>query len=190
MLSDSGASDDPGLQRVVLQDHLEEDRECDHRSAESDLLKQLAGDPEPEDGRAEQVGIEQRQLALTLAPDEPDSERSERRHPDQHEHRDGRSPSFPDEDAEHDAAHAQHRQHRADHVDTLRPVVGRVSHEPDPGKDDPDDDQLQEESHPPGQVRRDETAEERTDRRRDRGRCADQRIDPRPGRALEVAVDE
>ena len=44
-----------GLHRVVLEHHLQVDRERDHRAAEGDLLEHLLGDAEPEDLRLEQV---------------------------------------------------------------------------------------------------------------------------------------
>ena len=54
----------PGLHRVVLERHLQEERQRDHRPAEGDLLHHLLGDPDPEVREPEQVGVEQRQLAL------------------------------------------------------------------------------------------------------------------------------
>jgi hypothetical protein len=60
-----------GLQRVVLEDHLQVDREGDHRPAERDVLEHLRRDAEPEQIVREELWIEQRGLALALAPDEP-----------------------------------------------------------------------------------------------------------------------
>ena len=53
----------PRLHRVVLERHLQEDREGDHRPAQRDLLQRLLGDPEAEVREPEQVGVEQRHLA-------------------------------------------------------------------------------------------------------------------------------
>ena len=61
----------PCLERVVLEHHLEVDRERDHQPAERDLLQRLGRDPEPEVLRREEAGVEQRRLALALAPPEP-----------------------------------------------------------------------------------------------------------------------
>ena len=60
-----------GLHRVVLERHLQEDRERDHRAAERDVLQQLPRDPGREVREREQAGIEQGQLPLPLAPHEP-----------------------------------------------------------------------------------------------------------------------
>ena len=60
-----------GLHGVVLEHHLQVDRQGDHHAAERDLLERLTGDAEPEQGGAEQVRVEQRRLALTLASHQP-----------------------------------------------------------------------------------------------------------------------
>ena len=114
-----------GLQRVVLEDHLKEDRERDHRPAQADLLEGLSGDPQPEMPGAEQVRIEQRDRVLALAPDEPPGEQGERRRADDEERADRLAAFLPDEDPEHDAAHPEHREDRADDIDA---AVARVRH--------------------------------------------------------------
>ena len=179
-----------GLHRVVLEHHLQVDRQHDHRPAEGDLLEHLAGDPEPEELRLEQVRIDQRGLACALAAHEPPGERAERDGPDREQRRDGLAALLPDQDPEDDAAHAEDRQDPADRVDLPRARVRRVLHEPDAGQHDHDDHDLAGEGEPPRQVGRDETADERADGRSDRRRRADQRIDLPLGGALEVAVDQ
>jgi hypothetical protein len=63
-----------GLHRVVLQHHLQVDRQRDHQPAERNLLQCLRRDAEAEVRRPEQLGIDQRRLALALALDEPPGE--------------------------------------------------------------------------------------------------------------------
>ena len=75
------------------------------------------GDPEAEVLRAEEVGVDQRGLALALALDEPPRERAERDEADGEQRDDGAAALLPDEDAEHDAAHAERGEDRADDVD-------------------------------------------------------------------------
>ena len=70
------------------------------------------------------------------------------------------------------------------------PVYGHVVDEPAACEHDRDDHDLAEERDPPGQVRRDEAADERPDRGGDRRRGADQRVGPPLHRAREVAVDQ
>ena len=106
-----------GLHRVVLQHHLQEDRQRDHQAAERDLLQRLRRDAEPEVLRLEEAGVDQRRLALALALDEPPGERAERDEADREEHADRSAALLPDEDPEHDAAHAERREDRADDVD-------------------------------------------------------------------------
>ncbi len=62
------------LQGVVLERHLEEQREGDHGAAQRDLLQHLARDPGGEVRMPEQVRVEQGHLARALAPDEPPRE--------------------------------------------------------------------------------------------------------------------
>ena len=141
-------------------------------------------------GLAEQVRVEQGHLVLALAPHEPPGQRDQGDRPDRHEQDDELPALLPDQDAEHDAAHADDRQHRADDVDLAGPGVRHVLDEPDLAQDDGDDDDLEGEADPPGQVRRDEPAEQRADRGGDGGRGADQRVGLLLRRAGEVAVDQ
>jgi hypothetical protein len=67
--------------RAVLEHDLQVDRQRDHRAAQADLLKQLPGDPEPEQLGLEQVRVQQRRLARTLAPHQPPRQEPERDHP-------------------------------------------------------------------------------------------------------------
>jgi hypothetical protein len=64
------------FERVVLEHHLQVDRQRDHHPAEGDLLERLAGDAEPEVLRREEADVEKRRLPLPLAPLEPPDERS------------------------------------------------------------------------------------------------------------------
>ena len=122
---------DPGLQRVVLEDHLEVDRKDDHRAAERDLLEHLLGDPEPKQLRAEEARVDQRRLSLALAPHEPPDEQRHRQRAEEQELRDGLASLLPDEDPEHEAAHRDDREHGSDDVDPAGAGVRNVSHEPD-----------------------------------------------------------
>ena len=180
----------PGLERVVLEDHLEVDRQGDHRPAQGDLLKTLLGDPEAEDLRREQVRVDQWQLALALLADEPAGQRHERDCADDDEGEDRLAALLPDEDPQHQPAHSDHGQDRPDDVDAARPGEGHVLERPDADEDDHDDDDLEGEADPPGQEGRDEPAEERPDRGGDRGRGTDQGVGLLLGGALEVAVDQ
>jgi hypothetical protein len=103
-------------QRVVLQHHLQIDRQGDHRPTKGDLLEELLGDPEPEQLGREQLRVEQRRPPLPLAPDEPPDQRRHGDHAERQERGHGLSPLLPHQDAEHDAAHAQDGQDGADHV--------------------------------------------------------------------------
>jgi hypothetical protein len=69
IVSDSGAIERPVSS--VLEDHLQVDRQRDHRAAERDVLQELRRDAELEQVGLEEVGIEEGRLALALAPDEP-----------------------------------------------------------------------------------------------------------------------
>ena len=179
-----------GLHRVVLEHHLQVDRQRDHQPAERDLLQRLRRDPEPEVLRREQADVEQRRLALALAPAQPPDERPERDRADGDERADRLAALLPDEDPEHDAAHAERGEDRADDVDALGARVRDVVDEPAAGEHDRDDHDLAEERDAPGEVRRDEAAEQRPDGGGDRGRGADERVGPPLHRALEVPVDQ
>ena len=126
-----GRERQPGLHRVVLEHHLEVDRERDHQAAERDLLQRLRRDPEAEVLRLEEAGVEKRGLPLALAPDEPPRERAEADDPDREQRADGRAALLPDEDPEHDAAHPDRGEDRADDVDAagarVRDVVDELA---------------------------------------------------------------
>jgi hypothetical protein len=123
---------EPGAHRRVLEHHLQIDRQGDHQSAERDLLQHLPGDPQAEDRRLEQLGVDQRRLPLALAAQEPPREGPEPDDADREQRRHGLAAFLPDEDAEHDAAHPQHGQDRADDVHLPGARVRRVLHELDP----------------------------------------------------------
>ena len=178
------------LHRVVLEHHLQEDRDRDHRAAQSDLLQHLSGDPEPEHLRSEQVRVDQRRLPLALAVDEPVAERSQSDRADDQECRDRLPALLPHEDAQDEAAHPEHRKHGSDRIDVSRSGVGHVADATDTRQHDPDDHDLEREADAPRQEGRDEPAEQGPHRGRDRRRCTDQGVDPLLGRPFEVAVDE
>ena len=69
------------LQRVVLEHHLEIDRQRDHRAAESDLLEQLLRDPKSEVLGLEQIGVQKGRLPSTLPPREPEGQRRQAEEP-------------------------------------------------------------------------------------------------------------
>src|SRR5256885_264397 len=73
-----GAGGEPRLHGVVLQRHLQEQRQDDHRPTEGDLLEHLLGNADAEVQVLEQVRIQQGGLTAALARDEPIGQRSER----------------------------------------------------------------------------------------------------------------
>ena len=116
----------PGLHRVVLEHHLQEDRQGDHQAAERDLLQRLRRDAEPEVLRAKEAGVDERGLSLALALAQPPGERAERDDADGDQRAHRLAALLPDEDAEHDAAHAERGEDRADDVDAAgRRCTGR-----------------------------------------------------------------
>ena len=179
-----------GLQRVVLEHHLQVDREHDHRAAEGDLLQQLAARSGSEHLRLEERRVEQRGLAAALATAQPEHEEAEPEHADADDQADVAAALLPHQDAGHDAAHADDRQQRADEVDRPLAVVRHVLHEADAGQHDGDDDGLEREADPPREERGDESAEQRADRGGDGGGGPDEGVHPLLLGALEVAVDE
>ena len=138
-----------GLHGVVLEGHLEEEREDDHRAAEGDLLQHLALDTRGEVRGLEETGVEQGDLATPLAAGEPPGERAERDGADRHEEQDELAAFLPHEDAEHDSAHAHDREGCPDEVDRARAGVGDVLHQPDLAEDHCDDDDLESEADAP-----------------------------------------
>ena len=109
---------------------------------------------------------------------------------DRHQQADRLAAFLPDEDAEDEAAHADDGENRTCPVDLAGPRVGDVLDELDSAEDAENDQILEQEADAPRQIRGDETAEQRPDRRGDRGRGADQRVGPLPGGALEVSVNQ
>jgi hypothetical protein len=147
-----------GLHRVVLEHHLQEDRQCDHRAAESYPLEHLLGDPVPEDLGSEEVGIQQCRFALTLAPHEPGHQCAQRHRTDRQQGGDGLPAFLPHEYAEHDAPHAQDREDRTDRVDAPGSGVRHVADEPDADQHDRDDDILEQQDDAPQQIGGDEAS--------------------------------
>ena len=125
-----------------------------------------------------------------MAPHEPAGERPQRDGPDRDQQPDVLAALLPHEDAQHHAAHPHHGQPRADHVGVPIPGVWDILEEPDLGQHHRDHDGLQQEADAPGQVGRDEAAQQRPDRGGDRRRRTDQRVGLLLRRSLEVAVDE
>ena len=65
MLSESGAMRQAGLHRVVLEHHLQVDRQRDHHAAQRDLLEHLLGDARAEERLdSNKSRVDQRRLAL------------------------------------------------------------------------------------------------------------------------------
>ena len=181
---------EPCLERVVLEHHLEVDRERDHQPAERDLLQGLGRDSEPEVLRGEEAGVEQRRLALALALPEPPPERSERDQADRDQRADRAAAFLPDEDPQHDAAHPDGREDGADVVDSPRAGVRHVVDASAAEQHERDDQNLPAEGDAPGEIGRDEAAEERPHGSGDSRRGSDQRVGLPLHRSLEVAVDQ
>ena len=180
MLSDSGASARPACSALYSRTICRKIGRAIIAPPSAICWSSLARDAEPEVRRAEQVRVDQRQVARALAPDAATRSRPARATaPSTRSASDRPAALLPDEDAEHDAAHAQHRQERrrpgrrAGRRCTARRVTS-----PMPEQHDGDDHDLEQEADPPRQEGRDEPAEQRPDRGRDGGRGADQRVDP------------
>ncbi len=157
------------LHRVVLEDHLQEDRQRDHHPAQCDVLQHLSRDPEAEHLGSEQVRVEQDRLLLALPAHEPIGEGPESDRPDRQEFSHGISAFLPRQDAQHQPAHAEDGEDRTDRVHLSRTGVRHVANPPDAGEHDDDDQHLEQEADAPRQERRDEATEQRTDRGSDRG---------------------
>ena len=95
-----------GLHGVVLQRHLQEERQGDHGAAQGDLLEHLLGDADPEVQVLEQVGVQQGGFPATFTLDEPVGERGQRDGADGDDEADIAAALLPDQDAEDDATHA------------------------------------------------------------------------------------
>ncbi len=180
-----------GLHRVVLEHHLQEDRQRDHRPAERDLLEHLPRDPEPEHLRSEQVGVEQRRLApracaagatrrATRGATAPTARSAATASPPScHTRMPRTTPPMP------------RTERTAPTASTSRdPVYGTSLTRPTPDSTTAMITSLEQEPDPPREVGGDEAAEQRADRRGDRGRGTDQRVDLLLRLALEVPVDQ
>ena len=133
-----------GLQRVVFERHLQEDRQRDDRAAHGDLLQHLLGGADPEVREPEQVRVEEGRLGFALLSHEPVGQRSERDRTDRDEQPDQLAAFLPHQNAEDDATHADHGEDRTDPVDLARSGVGHVADKFDPGEHHHDDDGLEE----------------------------------------------
>ena len=129
-------------------------------------------------------------FASRFAVDEPVAERSHGDRADRQERRDGLAAFLPHQDAQDEAAHAEDGEDRADRIDVSRSGVRHVLDATDVGRARRDDHDLEREADAPREERGDEAAEQRSDRRGDRGRGTDQGIHPLLRRSFEVAVDE
>jgi hypothetical protein len=138
-----------GLQRVVFERNLEEDRQRDHRPAQGDVLECLLGDSEPEVGVPEEVWVKEGRRPFAVAADQPTGQRPERERADRDGQPDELAPLLPGQNPQDDAAHADHREDRAPYVDLAGAGVGHVANQLDVEQDDRDHDQLEEETDPP-----------------------------------------
>jgi hypothetical protein len=86
------------LERVVLEHHLEVDRERDHHPAERDLLERLARDSEAEVHGREEADVEERGLSVALPPLEPPDQGPEGDQSQGDEGADSPAAFLPDED--------------------------------------------------------------------------------------------
>ena len=133
-------------------------------------------DADPEVREPEQVRVEQREFACALAFDEPPGEERQPDRAERDEQEDRLAAFLPDEDAEDDSAHTDDREHCADEVDVARPGVLDILYELAAREHHGDDHDFESEADAPREVGRDEPAEQRPDRGRDRSRGADQRV--------------
>ena len=150
MLSDSGASERPGLHRVVLEHDLEVDRQRDHRAAERDLLEHLLRDPDPERSRVEQARRRAAPACRSrLRRPQPVRERRQR---DARRARSARRrPRRPPARRGCRARRRPCRPPTAAEPTTSTPRgagVGHVAHEPDPRQHDRDHDHLEPRTRP------------------------------------------
>ena len=179
MLSDSGASDSPAsialysstiCRKIGSTIIAPPSAICCSSCCETPSRKHLA---------REQVGIDQRRLALALAPPQP---RGERRRapprPTTMRAPTGLAALLPGEDAEHDAAHAERPRAARRRRRPAGPGVGHVAHIPSPDSTIAMTTASSRNADAPRQVGGDEAAEQRPDGGRDRRRRADQRVHP------------
>ena len=180
-----------GLHGVVLEDHLQEDRQGDHQPAEGDLLHHLPRDPEPErlptgTGQGRSASACQRACAgpatrraapwrwrrrpMSAATDSPPS--CQTRMP-------STIPPMPTTDSTDPTTSTDRG-----------PVYGTSRTSLMPDEHERDDQRLEQEGDPPREVRRDEPAEQRTDRGGDGCGRPDQGVRLLLHRPFEVAVDQ
>ena len=76
--------------------------------------------------KAEQVRIDQRRLAVTLAPAQPERQSDERQHADREDGTDVLPALLPDQDGQHDAAHAEDGEDGGPGIEGSRAGVRRV----------------------------------------------------------------
>ena len=177
IVSDSGRERQAGLQGVVLEHHLQVDRQRDHRPAERD--RSAASGTRRRAGTAScrnRSGSSSVGLPSRLRRDEPAGERAERDEADRDQEADELPALLPDEDADHDAAHADGRQDRADDVDAARARVRHVADQPRPLRTTAMTTTSSRNADAPRQEGREEAAEQRADGGGDRGGGADQRV--------------
>ena len=180
---------DAGLQRVVSEVELEVDGQCDEEAAEGDVLQDALADPEAEELGLEEVGVEERGLALALAAAEPPDERNESRSRDE-EGADRLAALLPHQYPEHQQGHRQGGPERPDEVDAPVAGEGHLADQPAAQQHAGDDHRLEQEADSPRKEGGQGAADEGADRRGDGARRADHREDLGLHLPLEVAVDQ
>ena len=153
-------------------------------------MQHLLGDPHLESLGFEQIRVDQRRLACPFAPRQPERKSDQTGRAEHKQPGHSLAALLPDQDAQDDAAHSEHREHGTATVDHPRAGIRHVPYESDAGQHNRDDDGLQQESNPPGQVCGDEAAQQGAHGGRDRRRRSDQGIDLFLGCALEVPMDK
>jgi hypothetical protein len=147
----SGSSASSRVSSVLLMICASSSSAAATRCWQGDLLEQLLGDADPEVRRPEQLRTEQNGTSPALAPPQPQRQAHQRGHTDEHERPDALATLVSHQHTEDDAAHTRDREEHAHRVPPV-PLVGHISHEADPGQDHGDDNNLEREAQPPGNV--------------------------------------
>ncbi len=183
----------PGLHGVVLEGHLEEERECDHGPAQADLLQHLARYARGEVFTGTGTGLRSSSVGR------PSRLRRTNHHARAAEHRDGAQHPMRRPTNSPPSCHTRTpsttppiptTESTAPTTSTSRARIRDVFDEADLTQDNGDDDDLQSETDSPRQVGGDEAAKEGADRRGDGRRRTHERVRLALGHAAEVAVDE
>ena len=99
--------------------------------------------------RLEEIGIEQRGLALSFAAKEPPHERDRERRPRDEQRGDGLTAFLPCQDPENEKGHGPDREDRPDDVDAPVARVGHLADQSRTGQDTGDDHGLEQEADTP-----------------------------------------